>query len=157
MNQTPDNPSDINPTKTAEHGEKAFQEFRKIRNAQLSPIKPEKAYLIYHDSEEYESQLSPRIICLTRKRAEDIVAEICTFGQSLGRRLLNEFRNEDGEDVSDEVYCARVESNRIEMESAKWPHEWEANLYSDFENDYSNRPHKRFKSENLKIEELPLV
>jgi len=37
MNPTPDNPSDIDPTKTAEHGEKAFKEFRRIRDARFSP------------------------------------------------------------------------------------------------------------------------
>ncbi len=36
MNPTPDNPSDINPSKTAEDGEKAFKELRQIRDARFS-------------------------------------------------------------------------------------------------------------------------
>jgi hypothetical protein len=115
-----------------------------------------KSYLIYHDDGEYDSQLSPRIICESKERAEDVVAEICAFGANLGRRLFDEFRDENGEDVSDEVYWARVESNRMEFETANWPYFFKPHL-DDFEDDYNNRPHKRFKSENLKIQELPLL
>lgn len=115
------------------------------------------AYLIYHDDGEYDSQISPRIICHTRERAEDIIAEICVFGQKLGRQLFDEFRDINGDDASDEIYRARNESNSLTWASEKWPHNWEATIYSDFEDDCSNRPHKKFKSENLKIQELPLL
>ncbi len=37
MSQTPDNPSDIDRSKTSEDGEKAFKEFRQIRNMRFSP------------------------------------------------------------------------------------------------------------------------
>lgn len=97
MNPTPDNPSDINSSKTAENGEKAFKRFRSIRNLRFSPTKPTKAYLIYHhDSYDYDSQTIPLMVCESKERAEDVVAEICVFGASLGRRLFDEYRDENG-------------------------------------------------------------
>lgn len=116
-----------------------------------------KAYIIYHrDSSDYETETIPLMVCESKERAEDVIAEICIFGQSLGRRLFDEYLDENGENVSDEVYWARIESNRMELETANWPYFYKPQS-DDFEDDYSNRPHKRFKSENLKIQELPLV
>lgn len=116
-----------------------------------------KAYLIYHyDSYDYDSETVPLMVCESKERAEDVVSEICVFGASLGRRLFNEYRDENGETTSDEAYEARLESNRMEFQNANWPYSYEHH-YDDFEDDYGNPLHKRFKSENLKIQELPLI
>ena len=116
-----------------------------------------KAYLIYHrDSSDYEAETIPLMVCESKKLAEDVVAEICVFGASLGRLLFDEYYDENGEPTSDESWEARCESNKMELESANWPYFYKPQS-DDFEDDHDNRPHKRFKSENLKIQELPLV
>lgn len=128
------------------------QTFGNLRNFNMKT-----AYLIFHlDSYDYDSQTFPLMVCGSKERAEDVVSEICIFGQKLGRRLFDEYRDENGETTSNEVYEARCESNRMELEASNWPYSYEYR-YDDFEDDYSNRPHKRFKSENLKIQELPLL
>lgn len=115
-----------------------------------------KAYLIYHDSGEYESQIEPRIICKTRERAEKVVAAINKYGQKIARQLIDEFKDENSDPVSDAVWAEIEESNKKVLAAAKFPHSWEFSIF-DFEVDWKNRPKKRFKSENIKIQELPLV
>jgi len=93
----------------------------------------------------------------TRERAEDIAAEIVLFGNSLAKELVDEHYDKDGKLVSDESYWARVEHNRLVWEAANWPYSWEACQTSDFEPCRNNRPFLRFKSEFVKIVELPIV
>ena len=114
-------------------------------------------YLLYYaDQDAYEGQDRPLAIVNTESRAEKIIKEIQSFGQSLADKMLYPFE----EEIPDEEYSRRLDANHELLSNAKWPHNWEPSLYSDFERVWSNNdgPEKMvFVNNTVAYRELPVL
>lgn len=116
------------------------------------------ACLIYYsDPDPYDGRDVPFALVESEERAKTICAEIIEFGQKLAAQMKYPFE----EDISEEEYYIRSETN-LKLYDSEWPYKWVAEYYSDFEVDWTSSEYgepvkMRFNNSTVSYKQLRIL